>query len=143
MSGRRFDLSRKLVWVLVAFDLLNPAFLLLLLCPVLFGRARICNAPAIAFRGVVSFIFLLAALALVTGAIRIGRAVSISAVILNLAMISWIWSDSGILLNLEITAWFIVAIAVPVVSIAMGRRGVEAIGDAGARIGKQSGRLEP
>ena len=127
------EYPKKLAWALAAVDLLNPALLLVLLLPVFFGRASVGNAPAIAARGVVSGVFLLAALALLVGKRRFGWVASLLAATLNVAVVIWFWAGSGVNFTQEILAWLVVLAAVVALSIAMRRRQVDSARRASGR----------
>ena len=93
---------------LAVANLATPAAFLFLLRPVLEGHAKIGNRPATWARGGLAITFLAAMIVLATGRNVLGRRVSCCAVGLNLCLILWFWTDSGVVFTIEIVGWLFV-----------------------------------
>ena len=96
------------VVILAVLNLAFPAALIWLMGPTLYGNGTIGNWPSIIKRGIVAFIFLAAAILLVTRHVPNGIRLTVLGLVLNVLLILSFWSHSGILFTLEISGWLTV-----------------------------------
>lgn len=112
---------RWLIFVLAALNLAFPAALLWLMRPTFLGTGSIGNWPSIVARGVMSITFLGAAILLFREWVVVGVRLTVLGLVLNLLLIGWFWSRSGVVWTIEIEGWFAVD-AIVVLTLAAIRR---------------------
>jgi len=94
---------------LATLNLATPAALVYLLIPVIFRHASSCNFPALLARGAVSACFFVAAIALASNRVPLGRTLTGCALLLSLGMMVLFWAlDRQLSFNIENEGWLVV-----------------------------------